>query len=356
MGQNIGRVGRRRRVLNEEVLAAGSTSRQPNLGNPEIQPGDTPRYGAGADIENHPQITDFVPRRYRLIGLVVVLSLAAGIAAEMVVHFANSLSEMSQVISAEELKTIVAGRFMAWTSVALLLTTACYARLLYSLRRHRVDDVRGCYRVWRTAGWAAVAMSLDAVTNIHEPLARLFGHFTGWQLLPGHVLWWLIPTGCVGGWLLLKVISDCAECRTALVAYGLALCCFAAGAAGTLGWSPVWLTEWPGIVSRAPPLAAHWLLLTGTLLYARYVVLDVQGLIAHRPTAQHRAAATIVPPESPAARNGRKATAAATESPASQQWLDGTEPENDVDRESRPRLSKAERKRLRKQKSPKRAA
>ncbi|MCH2114902.1 MAG: hypothetical protein MK171_08340 [Pirellulales bacterium] len=353
MGQNSGRIGRRRRVLNEELLAADSALRSDRIGNRECEPGDTPRYGAGANVENHPQVTDFVPRRFRWFALVAILGLSTGCAAEMVIYYAEWLSGLSQVLSSEEITTLLAGRLVAWTTATVLLATACYARLIFTLRRHRVDDVRGRYRIWQVAALVAAGLSLNAVVNVHEPLARLIKHFTGWQLLDGHILWWLVPSAGLGGWLLVKLIADSAHCRSALMAYGLALGCFVASSAGTLSGLATWLPALPDAASRALPLATYWLLLSGTLLYARYLVLDVQGLIEHRVknrvkhqgTAARRSPTASSLAGSPAGQEGSSQKMAA-------EWIDGTEPENDKDaeNESPRRLSKAERKRLRKQK------
>ena len=361
MGQNIGRTGRRRRVMKEELLSASFAAYDSSQGSREIEPGDTPRYGAGANIENHPQVTDFVPRRYRLIGLVAVLGLAVGVASELASYFAGSLSAWTQVLHTEEIRAMLSDRLVAWTSAAMLLATACYARLIYSLRRHRVDDYRGRYRVWRIAVVMAVALSINAILGLHEPVSRVLAHLTGWSLLPGHVGWWLLPAAIVGGWLLVKLTWDARECRTAALTYRLALVCFAAAAADSLGWSPTWLVDFPGILGRSLPAAANLLLLTGTLLYARYVVLDVQGLIEHPATPSKQSTnktngADPVSLEQAAEIKQGADSAATAEPPQSNNWVDGSEPENDDDSLASSRLSKAERKRLRKQKSEKWAA
>ena len=347
--------GRRRRVMKEEVLSASFVAYDSGLGNRQIDPGDTPRYGAGANIENHPQVTDFVPRRYRIIGLMAMLGLSVGIAGELAAQFAAPLSEWTQVIPTAEIRAIFSDRLVAWTSAAILLGVACYARLIYSLRRHRVSDTRGRYRVWRIAAVAAVALSMNSIVSMHEPMARIMGKLTGWSLLPAHIGWWLVPTVLLGGWLLTKLMFDVRECRTALLAYGLAIGCCGGTAASSLGWSPAWLLDFPGTLGRSLPFAANLLLLTGTLLYARYVVLDVQGLIEHRATSEKKSMAK----KSVAAQASTKTptnTTTVEEEPARDKWVDGSEPETDDETMPAGRLSKAERKRLRKQKNQSRAA
>ena len=68
MARNNGRWGRLRRVLNEDL---STTSVAYGTTDADRTPGDTPRYGAGANIENHPQVTDYVPRRFRVMGFIL---------------------------------------------------------------------------------------------------------------------------------------------------------------------------------------------------------------------------------------------------------------------------------------------
>ncbi|MCG8450871.1 MAG: hypothetical protein MI725_14995 [Pirellulales bacterium] len=346
--------GRRRRVMKEEVLSASFAAYESNQEQQGIEPGDTPRYGAGANIENHPQVTDFVPRRYRIIGLVMLLGLSVGAVGELASHYAVQLSKWTQVLPTEEIRAIFSDRLLAWTSATMLLAVACYARLIYSLRRHRVDDYRGRYRVWRFAVWTAVALSINAVMGLHEPVARILGHITQWSLLPAHAGWWLVPTALLGGWLLVKLTLDARECRMVLLAYGFTMGCFGVAMAGSAGWSPAWQADFPGVLERTLPFAANLFLLIGTLLYARYVVLDVQGLIEHRETTQQNS--EPAKSSQTAKTNKPVAEPAAQQAPEPDKWVDGSEPEHDQESQSPRRLSKAERKRQRKVKNQKRAA
>jgi len=360
MARNTTRVGRRRRVLNEEALSASSAATRTTSSESSIEPGDTPRYGAGANIENHPQVTSFVPRRFRTLSLLALAGLIAGVAAELTAHFAGPLSELVKVVSPAEIVEVFSNKLVAWTSATLLLLTAGYTRLIFSLRRHRVDDYRGRYRVWRTAGWAAILLSLNSVLGGHELVARCLGNLVDWQMLPGHAGWWLAPATLIGGWLLFKLLVDARECRGALTSYFLAVACLIVAGVHSAGWSPAWAAEWPGMLSRSLPLLGYTFLLVGSLLFARYVILDVQGLIEHQVVDATAGSSDT------SSRDEAHIKIAATEAKESlaaeegSDWVDGTEPETDYPEtnydEPNPRLSKADRKRLRKQKSSNRAA
>lgn len=343
--------GRRRRVMKEEVLSASFAAYGTDAQQRNLEPGDTPRYGAGANIENHPQVTDFVPRRYRMIALIAFLGIAVGTFAEVMAQYSEKISSWAQVVSPSEITTLFSGNLLAWTSAAMLLATACYARLIHSLRRHRVDDYKGRYRVWRIAVWGSVLLSVNSVLSVHEPVSRVLGNLSGYSLLPAHAGWWLIPAILVGGWVMTRLMIDVAESRFSLFSYTLAVLCFSLAAASSLGWSPSFLAELPGILGRTMPVAANLCLLSGTLFYARYIVLDVQGLIEHapsKPVAQESPEPVAAPSKQPEPK--------IAEQPVENIWVDGSEPEQYDDDSSPRRLSKAERKRLRKQKNQKRAA
>lgn len=357
MASNISRIGRRRRVLNEEALTASTlgiaTRSREDLSR---MPGDTPRYGAGANIENHPQITDYVPRRYRVIALGLLVGTGLGICAELVADYAEPLSRIAGTVSPVELTAALADGLVAWVSAVALLVTACYARLVFSLRRHRVDDSRGRYRVWRLLAGVSVVLSANAFVGGHAIGARILGHLTGWSVLPGSVGWWLAPAAILGGWLLVKLIVEVFECRAAVAAYCVALAAYLAAGVAHL-WLPGWALAWQESLCRMLPMFGNLFLATGTLLFARYVVLDVQGLIEHAPSpgpARSAAASATrkseqVSPiridEAPAAQDGREEVA----------WTDGSDGGED-DYEDSHSMSKADRKRLRKDKARNRAA
>ncbi|MCA9229864.1 MAG: hypothetical protein KDA57_04380, partial [Planctomycetales bacterium] len=217
------------------------------------------------------------------------------------------------------------------------------------------------YRVWKTASLAAVVLSLNSVVGGHAVIARVLGQLTGWSLLPGNAGWWLAASALVGGWLLGKLILDASECRAATIAYILAVGCFAAAAATAVGWSPAWAASWPETMSRVLPLGGNVLLLVGSLLFARYVTLDVQGLIEH-PSASGQPS-TSLSSDSAQEKNEARLTIP-SKSADDEAWTDGSDFEEDEseqsdleeERRENRRLSKAERKRHRKQKNHNRAA
>lgn len=341
MARSNGRWGRLRRVLNEDLSNSSAVYGTSEL---DRTPGDTPRYGAGANIENHPQVTDYVPRRYRIMGSILAGGIALGVIGETVAHHAESLS-LIFATSAAELTDIMSDRLIGWTSAMALIVAAAYARIIYLLKRHRLDDLRGRYRVWRTGSLLAVVVSACCVTGAHSLFGSALSHLTG---LSNTAAWWLVPSTIMGAWVLGRLILDAAECRTALAMFVLATVSFATAAACSAGWSLTEASLWSDTLVRSLPLAGCLAILAGTLFTARYVVLDVQGLIEHEAVklkASVAKAASRKVEESPVQESAEDDTS----------WTDGSEPDYDYGDDDRP-LSKAERKRLRKQQGRYRAA
>jgi hypothetical protein len=347
----MGRDGRRRRVLNEEARSASAVRLAASGAGADA---DAPRYGELASIEHHPQITDYIPRRTRtvLVALGAGLSVAAG--AQALVHFAEPIAEALPGVSADEVASRVAGGVAAWAAALALLLSAALGRIVFSLRRHRVGDVRGRYRVWRWITIGAVAMSVNAIVGGHELLAAAARAATGWSLTSSGAEWWLTPCILAGGWIGMRLLLEVAESRASAALVVAAAACYGLGAAGALGWSPEALGAWSGAVAGAMPLAGHTFALAALAVFARYVVLDVQGLVDHAPRrvqrpARKKAAVETDRDESPAtAEPARPAIAARITPPADQEHDDDQWSDDDEGHDVR-RLSKAERKRLRKQ-------
>jgi hypothetical protein len=247
----------------------------------------------------------------------------------------------------------VAGGAITWASAIALMTAALLAKLIYSLRRHRVDDYEGRYRVWRRLGWVALVASIDSVMQAHAVIAKCLASLTGWSLTATASEWWLAPVAIVGGWIFIRLAMEIAECRTSLAMILLAATCYGVAAAGSLGWSPAVIGPWAGAITSALPLVGHTVALVGLMVFARYVVLDVQGLIEHsaKPAAPKKAKKRSTEDEA----TGKPATLKATfdlkatdrdESDADESWDEG----EDLDEAGHVRkLTKADRKRLRKQ-------
>ncbi len=322
---------RRRRVLHEEVRQAAL---QATLPMSTIDGAPTPRYGELAGVEHHPQITDYVPRRN-----LAILAVAAGGAAALA-HSAGTIAGATAGVSAGQIAGVATGA-TAWTAAMFLITTALAARLIFSLRRHRIEDVRGRYRVWKWMARGAMLLSINAVAGVHTLVAAAATAATGWSLTAGGAEWWLAPMALVAAWLGFRLLQETAESRGTVAWLAAAAACYAAAAAGALGWAPAALGAWSDVLTTALPLVGHAFALAAALTFARYVVLDVQELIEHKPRKAEK------PPTKPAAAQEPAAPPARGLAPQPQE--DDADSADDDQPQDGQYLSKAERKRLRKQ-------
>ena len=370
-----GRNGRRRRVLNEEVLSGSSTRATLRAVSDEYASHEPLRYSEAAGVENHPQITDFVPRRYRTIALLIVAGFASIVALAGLHYVAPRLATAIGVAGMPPFDLASSGSLAAWAAAVVMLASSALCSLIYSIRRHRIDDYRGRYRIWLAASAACLILSANSIAGLHHVLAYTLSHVTGWTALRAGAVWWLAVAGVPLAWITFRTLLDAIECRLAATLWIAAIGCYAAAAACYLGIVPAFGPQIDSMIDVVLTLVGHWLLLAAFVSYARYVVLDAQGLVPERkrtkPTIkvnarkQQKSDATPSPLVAVSYQQRNAVQAQGVESTvANKGWIDGSRPERDPyddegddDSPGGPRkLSKADRKRLRKLKAQNRAA
>jgi hypothetical protein len=370
-----GRNDRRRRVLTEEVRSASgarATLRTDAADN-------APRYSDAAGVENHPQVTDFVPRRYSTIALLGLVGAGATAVTAALQYFVLPVTVAHGMDSAA-FDLTARGNLTSWLAAVVLFMASGFCVMTYSIRRHRIDDYRGRYRVWLGAGLACMVLSVNSVTGLHEVLADVLTRATGWSALRGGAAWWMALAGLPLAWILIRILLDVRECRVATALLTGAAACYGISGASYPGYGPAVDAQVQPIITAGPLLLGHWLLFTAIVANARFVVLDAQGLVTTRRRAT-KAKRAETPVAKPAASKSTSSTAASNSSHAtvsmsretvqtvktpadSSKWVDGSRFERerydgDEDEESSEgdrRLSKADRKRLRKMKTEGRAA
>jgi hypothetical protein len=172
-----------------------------------------------------------------------------------------------------------------WFSSAVFMLAAVGSVLVYSIRRHRMDDYRGSYRLWLWCAAAWVVMSIDATANLHTPFTLAMARATGWSMLDGAV-WWIGVWGSILAILALRLLLEVRECRTATLGFTLAFSLWAAALATDYGWLP--RGEHAALVAIGGRLLGQMILLLSVSFYARHVLLDAEGLLKARPAKPKR--------------------------------------------------------------------
>ncbi len=227
---------RRRRVLKDEVLSASTNHRSLRATVDADASNDVPRYSDAAGVENHPQVTDFVPRRFRSIAIFVLLGIGLTAMLTALDYFTLPIAAASGMQTTATLDITSSGSLAAWFSAVVLLIASATCLLTYSIRRHRIDDFQGRYRVWLGASFACLVMSANSVAGLHQILADVLGHVTGWTALHGAV-WWLVLPGVPMGWILVRAVFDMRECRLGAVLLVAAMASYAASMVSVLGFA-----------------------------------------------------------------------------------------------------------------------
>jgi hypothetical protein len=369
--------------LNEEVLSA-SASHVALRAVRDDEARSAARYSDAAGVENHPQITDFVPRQYRTIALVALLGVASAAALAAVNFCARSPAGTAVVSPTAELAANVAVGIATWMAAVVLLLAAAGCALIYSIRRHRIDDYRGRYRIWLASAAACLLLSVSSVAALHDVLAAVLANVTGWTALREGAVWWLTVGLLPLGWIFVRTLLDARECRLAAALMMAAALAYATSAAAYFGaLSNAAATLDVILTGGTAVLLGHWLLFAAVASYARFVVLDAQGLVPMRPRIKHprkdqststSPTASLSKPTRAASPSVLSAGGYSRQRPANDlppakpanaaDWVDGSRPERDPyedDRDDDPqaagrKLSKADRKRLRKLKAQNRAA
>jgi hypothetical protein len=261
---------RRRRLLREEggevpTVAARSTPAAP-----------PPGYADTARRRHQPHVTDLVPQRLWLhLALLAAGALAiAGILAAWLL--APRVAEWP-LLDLRRRDSLA-----AWLSAAWLGTAAPLAVLIYAVRRHRLDDYRGRYRMWLAAAPMLLLLSLEQTAALGETLQSGLRAWSGWHLLePGGSAWPLFLCGLLGA-LAARLAIETRRCRVAIAGVALALGLAWASAAVGLGWWRLDGVARTVALGTGLRMSAILILLSSLALYARQVILLAEGNLVVR--------------------------------------------------------------------------
>jgi hypothetical protein len=365
---------RRRRVLMDEIASPneGDTT-EPATG---AAKGPVRAYSPAVLDERQPRVTELLPVRPLWAVCLILLGLT-GIAAIEAIHIhavTLPLKEGAQQLAALDVRE--RGSLAAWYSSGLLMASAVLALVTFGVRSHRVDDYRGRYRIWLWAAPALAWLSLDAATGMHDALGLGMTLLAGQQVVSAPLaaactVTWIALYGLVLGTLGVRLAieiwpslpSFAALCTSGLLYLFSGLFQLDMLSAAT---SPLAAA----VIESTIALLAHLSLLAAVGLFARHVLLDAGGrLKVHidpekkKAKSKHKAKLKVVKEErepktaapTPAAKPGQPATAAsatanarpgAAISKGSLSSPDDEEDEDDAYEDDR--LSKSERRRLKK--------
>lgn len=355
--RNSPRVDRRRRVLVDE-----SRNDEYLIGKPRIFRGDSDappcRYNSLALQSLQAPIVRYLPlRRYHLlVWFLVGLLPIAGLA---VLHVWQPTMESDLASGGTEALVLGnRGSFASWWASSSLAFSVLVILGIYSVRRHRRDDHRGRFTVWRLGILAAVVASMEATTGFHETL-QAFGEKIG----GARQSFWVVAYVIFFGAILIRLGLEMAVSRLALTSLLIASSCYLWAVVVEVNPAEIGNVELIRLSQQVALLLGHHGILFSLVAYAREIVLEAMGVKTREVTPAKATSKTAKrapkeakeeQPKLRVAAPGEDAEVAPKPSKPKQSNPPNLSvhagEEDDAVAEPNPKLSKAERRRQRKEK------
>lgn len=269
---------RRRIILRDEIEPQEKCDANPAGKDkaPSTGTGTVP-YTSGARIENQPRMIDFVPTRaFVVAGL--VLMLVAVIALLNIAHFRIFPYAAARGVPADALKLSVDQGLLSWVASFLLLATAFFCFQVYQVRRYREDDFSGSYRVWIWLAVGFIVASIDATARISPILAGLIASFWETGVLADDRTVWTVLVGLPALVVCIRLVVELWRSRIAIGTIAIAAAAYLLANFVRLDFLSPEPTD-QSVVKANTIMVAHCFLFFTVVWYARYVLLESQGLI-----------------------------------------------------------------------------
>jgi hypothetical protein len=281
---------RRRRVLREE---RGETVSDAPAGLPQQAKQHALRqaYTDAARADRQPRITDLIPQKPATLLIILLAGLTTICGIQVLFLHRPLWTRWIATADLASLDLTAQGSLASWFSSSVLLCAAVYALLVFNIRRHKLDDYRGRYGLWRWAVLGCLVASIDCTAGLHQILQGALMAAAGTPLVGDGSVWWIGCGTCLFGVVATRAFLDMRSCPGASVCFGLAVNCYLLATMIQLGF-----VHWvDGVVTAmlhsSVLLTGHLLLLFSFLVYARYVFLEAQGQIASAQAVEQPRAA-----------------------------------------------------------------
>jgi hypothetical protein len=269
---------RRRRVFRDEMLAATddeSTSSKATRSSCDESDGRV--YSDAASAQRQATLTSLLPQRALTL---VALFLFGGIVIAgielLYARFFVNLPETYQA-SLAVLDLSARGNFASWFASLTLATGAMVSILVYLIRRYRLDDYRGRYRIWQWAAACFVIGSFDAATSAHAILQPVMVQLTGTPIIKSAAVWPMLIVGIALAACIIRLAIEMRGSRLAMTSLGVASSTYIAHV--VVNFHPALASAELArtVSSSATLLAGHFVLLYTIALYGRFVYQEAQG-------------------------------------------------------------------------------
>jgi hypothetical protein len=171
-----------------------------------------------------------------------------------------------------------------WLTMQCALATVL-SLLIFSVRRRRLDDLRGTYQLWIWVALFGGLMTLIAGTAVEDLIAFGISRIPLVPTLSPLQAWFWVMLSALAGPLLIRLLIEMRKLRAAQILITLAASFGAASQA--MGFVPLdaRLTQWAG---QGLLLSSGTLLAGALLSYGCYVKLDASGAFSARKKKKKR--------------------------------------------------------------------
>jgi hypothetical protein len=263
---------RRRRVLIEET------------GLNPLESWPAPRKGDGLERASAEPVKAYTeaalsPRQHRVVDLIPTRRWTLLLLALLAISIATGLEALYGYVALAytSLRIDQVPAVADWFSGCLLLAAAGLGILTYLIRRHRVDDYRGRYRMWYWMVPLLVIASLNQVSDLQTSLRTALLVLAGIPDYADATLIWSAALAVVTTAVAVRLAIEMRACRLAVASLVAAVACYATRQAAELDW----ILEVTGVFRV---MAVAGLALIGNIhlflalcLYARHVHRDARG-------------------------------------------------------------------------------
>jgi len=267
---------RRRRVLRE------GTTKKKRTATTKRAAKAMQLYETEAISSLQPRLTELLPHRKR--SLTACLGFGAFVVIAMQALFLvrrNHLSELPAATTTP-LHLMGAGTLSAWCGSLILAFAALVSLVIFSIRRHKVDDYHGRFGMWLTVALACLLASADAATGLHTTFNAIMARMTDHNPFGWTGSWWAMIGGVLGIYLFVRIVVDAWRSRGSVVSLSVTVVIYAAA---TLFFYRKWRLgsdQKDTMAHSSLLLFGHVMLAFSLLTYARYVFREAAGLIGKK--------------------------------------------------------------------------
>ncbi len=236
------------------------------------------RYAKTAQYPEQTRLVDLVPESWVAICLWFLAGLLVIVGLEGLYHWMPRVAHATTDGRVAAFDLDGEGSLAATFSSFQLLMAAAFSLVVYHLRRHRLDDYHGRYRIWIWGAVCWTVMAIDESGSLHEGFKELMVYLTGHRLFGDGSVWWVAAYGLVLSVVGLRLMMDMLEypvSAATLVLSGVVL------VVAVISQLDLFMPESGArgvMVEEGLEMLGNQLLLLALAMHTRFLVRDIKGL------------------------------------------------------------------------------